>query len=208
MRATRATLKLCWQDWNAAVGYDDFPFDPSVGQEGYHGGYHMPHQACNGFMEQALSLGSEGVFNMGLQLFQTHPHRFPHQLCKACKNPECSEKSFPHLLVNAQICSMFEESELSEEDRAEIADEDWDTITYVNDNGNKETVRFVYRGLSTFPQQHRYYVGDHRMMKNKLYRDTNSNSKELTKDSIVGVRKIQAVLKAGILDYKAPKSKK
>ena len=116
----------------------------------------MPSQNRNGFMDQAFELGSESVFNIGLHLFVTHRHRFPHCLCLACRNPSCCSNSYPHLMLNACECRDFDRSELTPAEQAQYAENEWEKHTYINDDGDTETVEFINKGLYEFPQQHRY----------------------------------------------------
>ena len=68
--------------------------------------------------------------------------------------------------------------------------------------------QFVYLDQGAIlPQEHRYKLNDHRVARSKNYRLTNAKQKGISLDDFVEVRKIQAVLEAGMLGYKTPKQR-
>ena len=117
--------------------------------------------------------------------------------------------SFPHLRPNAPEHTQYERSELSIEWQTEIAESEWETVTYIDsddETGNEKILQFVYLDEGAiFPQEHRYKLNDHLVARSKKYRPTNAKQKGISLDDFVHVRKIQAVLEAGMIGYKSPK---
>ena len=117
--------------------------------------------------------------------------------------------SFPHLRPNAPEHTQYERSELPIEWQTEIAESEWETVTYIDsddETGNEKILQFVYLDDGyIFPQEHRYELNDHRVARSENYRLTNAKQTGISLDDFVEVRKIQAVLEVGVLAYKAPK---